>query len=256
MRKALFLFIFLIAVLFIQSFELRGEELKLSIYHYPPYVIVSEKDDQISGIDVDIIKEIAARMNLDIVYYRCPWKRCLKSMEVGTVDVLTNAVKKSDREKYMLYCDRPFLTDFPIVFYFKKGKGSVIRTYEDLYDYTIGYERGAVYFDRFDNDTKLKKVPWHTYNKLLSLLNAGRIGGVIGYKDSLNYIISEMGLQGAFEEASYRYPTSQNESFITVSKKSPLASRFAEFNRIHDRLLKDGVVDRIKKAYFEKYSSK
>jgi len=88
------------------------------------------------------------------------------------------------------------------------------------------------------------------------LLNAGRIDGVIGYKGPLNYIISEMGLQGAFEETSYRYPASYNESFITVSKKSPLASRFAEFNRIHGQLLKEGVVDKIKQAYFEKYASK
>ncbi|BBO77242.1 hypothetical protein DSCW_46590 [Desulfosarcina widdelii] len=256
MRKSLFAAVFLFTVFVIQPFDLRAEELKLSIYHYPPYVIAAEKDDWISGVDVDVVKEIAGRMNLDVSLYRCPWKRCLKSMEVGTVDVLTNAVKKPDREKYMLYCDKPFLTDFPIVFYFKKGKGRAVRTYEDLYNYTIGYERGAVYFNRFDNDTKLKKVPWHTYNKLLNLLNAERIDGVIGYKEPLNYIISEMGLQGAFEETSYRCPASHNESYITVSKKSPLASRFAEFNRIHGQLLETGIVDKIKKAYFEKYSSK
>jgi polar amino acid transport system substrate-binding protein len=255
MKKSLLVFIFFIAVFFIHPFEPRGEELKLSIYHYPPYVIVAKKDNQICGIDVDVVREIAKRMNLDVTFYRCPWRRCLKSMEVGTVDVLTNAVKKPDREKYMLYCDKPFLTDFPIVFYFKKGKGSVVKTYEDLYKYTIGYERGAVYFDRFDNDRKMSKVPWHTYDKLLNLLNEERIDGVIGYKDSLNYIISEMGLQGAFEETSYRYAVSHNESFITVSKKSPLASRFAEFNRIHDQLLKERIVDKIKKGYFEKYSS-
>ncbi len=255
MKKSLLVTVLSVAVLLIQTFELRGEELKLSIYHYPPFVIDAEKDNQISGIDVDIVKEIARRMNLEAAFYKCPWIRCLKSMEEGSVDVLTNAVKKPDREKYMFYPDKPFVTDLPIVFYFKKGKGSAVRKYEDLCNYTIGCERGALYFEQFDNDTKLKKHPLPLYRQLFQMVQAERIDGVIGYKYTLDYIISEMGLQGVFEETFYRYPN-EVEAFITVSKKSPLASRFAEFNKIHGQLLEEGFVDRIKKEYFTKYSSK
>lgn len=258
MRRSLFVTALSVAVLLIQTFELRGEDLKLSIYHYPPFVIAAEKDDQISGIDVDVVREIAGRMNLGVAFYRCPWVRCLKSMEGGIVHVLTNALKNPDREKYMLYPDKAFVTDsdLPIVFYFRKGNGNAVRKYENLYNYTIGCERGALYFDQFDNDTKLKKHPLPSYKQLFQMVKAGRIDGVIGYKYTLDYIIFEMGLRGEFEETLYRYPIDHIEAFITVSKNSPLASRFAEFNKIHSQLLEEGFLDRIKKEYFTKYSSK
>lgn len=254
MKKKIFVTFVCFMAIMAQTFELRGEELRLSIYHYPPFVIDAKEDARISGIDVDVVKEIAKRMNLEVIFSKCPWVRCLRQMEEGTIDILTNAGKNPEREKYMLYCDKPFLTDFPIVFYFKKGRGHLVKAYEDLYKFTIGCERGAVYFDQFDKDKKLRKHPLPSYEQLFQMVNSGRIDGVIGYKYTLDYIISELGFQGAFEETPYS-PGSYAESFITMSKRSPLASRFSDFNKVHGQLLEEGVVERIKKAYFTKYSS-
>ena len=35
------------------------------------------------GIDVEVVREMAARLGLEVTFVECPWERCLNLMEFG-----------------------------------------------------------------------------------------------------------------------------------------------------------------------------
>ncbi|MGB0935742.1 MAG: substrate-binding periplasmic protein, partial [Alphaproteobacteria bacterium] len=55
---------------------------------WPPYTISKNEDGKLTGIDVDILREIARRMNKDIKISDIPWKRCLRFAEDGNIDIV------------------------------------------------------------------------------------------------------------------------------------------------------------------------
>ncbi|WP_186441082.1 substrate-binding periplasmic protein [Desulfamplus magnetovallimortis] len=227
-----------------------------AIFPAPPYMIYSEEDDdsQIHGIDIDIVKEIANQMNLEVKFLRCPWARCLERMEAGIVDILSSAFKKPEREVFMNYFQQPYLEKLPIAFYLKKGKGTIIKNYQDIYALReIGVLRGASYFEQFDTDTKINKYAVTSQKQLLLMLLADRLEAITGYVHTINYRVVAEGFTGKIEKSLFEY-NGVSEVYMAISKNSPFAERVDEFNRINDELLRNGVIYGIIKSYYDKYT--
>jgi len=236
----------------------RAETLRYAVFPAPPYMIEAEESQQakdaLSGIDVDIVREIARRMNLDLAFVRCPWLRCLDLMETGDADLLSSAYKKPDRERFMHYLTSPYLNDLPISFYVRKGSGIRIARYEDLYQLdSVGVLRGAGYFERFDNDARIRKYEVASQAQLFPMLISGRIQAMAGYVPTENYRLKVQGYAGSVEKTAYVYDEDARV-YLAISRKSPLASRLAEFDRVHEELLREGFIARVIEAYSAKYS--
>jgi len=241
---------FLLLIFFVTPTFLCAETLtiKYAIFPAPPYMIESG-EHQISGIDVDIVKEIALRMNLKIVFISGSWARCLELMKYGDADLLSSAFKKPDREVFMAYFNSPYLDHLTIAFYSKKGKGYKINTYEDLYGFgTIGVLRGASYFDRFDSDGKLNKYKISKQEQLLPMLLNDRLDIIAEYVPTFNYWISTKGYSEKIEKSKFQF-NQISEVYMAISRKSPLAARIDEFNLVNETLLKEGFIGKKIKEY-------
>ena len=59
-----------------------ADELRFVNEHWPPYIIATT-DNEVKGIDVEILRNLAQRLNLDLTIGICPWARCLKAIEDG-----------------------------------------------------------------------------------------------------------------------------------------------------------------------------
>jgi polar amino acid transport system substrate-binding protein len=135
------------------------------------------------------------------------------------------------------------------VLYTQKGKGSQIQTYDDLYNYQIGYVLGSAYFEPFNSDTKLKKIGVSQEIQLVKMLASGRLEVIVGTNPNLQYDISQQGLKDKVEKTAYSPPV-QTDLFVGVSKKSPLAARMNEINQAVRSLVESGEVNRIAEKYF------
>lgn len=233
----------------------KGEKIRYAIFPAPPYMIgADEQGKEISGVDVEIAREIAKQLNLELEFVKCPWARCLELMKAGDADLLSSAYKRPEREAYMLYFETPYLDQLPIAFYFEKGAGLTVAKYEDLYRLkSIGVLRGAGYFERFDQDAQLKKYEVASQDQLFPMLAAGRLDAIAGYVTTENYRIIAEGYAGKIERSQYEYAETAYV-YMTLSKKSPLAQRLDEFNQVNTQLAKDGVLARIRDAYYAKYT--
>jgi polar amino acid transport system substrate-binding protein len=72
-----YLYVVFLSVLMLQTNAAGGDKIRYAIFPAPPYMIDADREDtDVSGIDVDIVHEIAKRMNLEIEFVRCPWAMC------------------------------------------------------------------------------------------------------------------------------------------------------------------------------------
>ncbi|MBF0235001.1 MAG: amino acid ABC transporter substrate-binding protein [Desulfamplus sp.] len=228
-----------------------AEELIVPVFHDPPWIITDQKP--YSGIDVDIIKAIAAEFSLTIKYKTCPFARCLVMMKEGDADLMSGLFRRPEREEYMLFIDPPYFNDPPKVFYLKKGTSIQIKNYNDLGKLKIGVINANKYFEKFDNDVGLKKHKVTRPQQLLDLLDIGRIQTFLGTETQIDYLIAKEGFRGKFVKAPFRYGEG-DVTYLAISKKSSLSKRIKEFNQVVQNAVKQGRYNQIAEEFFDKIS--
>lgn len=225
-------------VLILGAAPLHGEQLLFGVINYPPYIIIEER--YVTGIDVELMDAIAKRLNTEIRFFQAPWKRLLKMMEYGEIDVLSTVSKTTEREKYMQFVV-PHYMQGKKVFYILKGSGIKIDHYDDLYRLTVGTERGFEHFAPFDNDLKIRKQFSKSPVKLFQMLAAGRIDALVGTEAVMDYLISKEAFKGQFEKASYT--REGTPGYLSISRRSPYARQLPRFNKIMSDLKSAGAIE-------------
>lgn len=124
----------------------------------------------------------------------------------------------------------------------------MVRAYEDLRYLSVGTQLGGRYFPRFDNDTKLEKHPVNNTELNVKMLLAGHIDTFVQTETAGDYRLAKLGFSDTVTKAEYVYRKEQ-EVYMILSKRSPLAGRLADFNRIVRTLLDQGEYERIKAGF-------
>jgi len=225
----------------------KERELKVAIDSWPPFRMIDHK--KYSGIDFDVWRELAKRLNLKLNFIQFPWARCLFSMKEGLVDGMAGLAKRPEREEYMHYIDPSYYT-CTTVFYVQKGKASLIQKYEDLYKYQIGFVRDSAYFDRFDNDSKIRKYPVVKEIQLLHMLRAKRFNAFIGTDCQADFQIIQENYKGEFEKANYK-PGNDVQLYVAISKKSTYAKELFRFNETMRNIVAEGIIRAFAKKYYQ-----
>ena len=79
-----------------QTFNIVGDD------DYPPFTY-SDKNDQVSGIDIELFQEVAKRLDVEINIRLVPWKRLLKMTKQGDVVGSFALFKTPERESFSLF---------------------------------------------------------------------------------------------------------------------------------------------------------
>ncbi len=107
---------------------------------WPPFEYVNEQTKQIEGFDIDIMKAIAAKQNLNVEFKNVSWDPLLAGMAQGTYDLAISSITiTADRQKAMLFSDP----------YFAAGQLVVVRkdnttiTNKDALTGNVGVQLGT-----------------------------------------------------------------------------------------------------------------
>jgi len=230
--------------------SLSAKELHFANEHWPPYIIM-EGTHKASGIDVDIITEIANRLGVSVEIANCDWLYCLRMIENGRTDIISSALKHPEREKYMNYIEPPYIEKSTKLFYLRKGQAHKIKKYENIYQLNIGVLKGSLYFSPFDKDSNIQKVEVLKTEQLLPMLKMGRIDALIGTEIVIDYLIQLHSYEGLFDKSVFRYDLKTPFHFA-ISKKSYFSKEIDKFNSILKSLIKEGFVQEI----IDKYNKK
>ena len=241
------MYTFLMIVLF-PSLGQSGQQVVTAFSEYPPYKMIV--DGKQRGIDVEILTEIAKRMDLTLSFKEGTFEDCLRMMERGEADLMTNLLRRSERENYILYVQPRYRTVSDKVFYVRNDRLKLIRLYDDLTNLKIGVKGGVKYAPMFDNDKDLIKIPAPDIATNLRKLVSGEIDTFLDTRTEGDYWIKTLGYGEKVSKAPFKF-TLSDSTYMGISKKSPFAKRAKEFGKHLKYMLDRGLIQRIVDKYLE-----
>ena len=206
--------------------------------HAPPYRIIEGGEP--TGLYVDIFQEIADRLGWKVHYREAPFRRVLRMVQQGEVDVMLGPLETAGRTELMEFVAPAFPPERRLFFYLNAENR--IERYADLYGRAIGILEGASYFSRFDTDDKLLKEPAPRYENLMLMMQKGRVDVVIAPELVGLYAVEKLGLD--VKVSPFFVPGER--SYIAVAKNSPVlkyaddiraALKLIELEGIHEDLV-------------------
>ena len=207
--------------------------------YWPPFRIPGQRETM-TGIDIDLVARIEARLGIKIQIQRVPWIRALAMMREGKADFMSGLARTAERETFIHYAEPPY-TQIRPVFYKLASSPKEISRYEDLAGHRIGFTRGSAYFEPFDSDASLDKHSATDETQLLKMLVGQRFDFIIGSDLQADYEIGIRGYKNRIVKADYR-PEKSVPLYIGVSRKSAFLPRVEELNRAITELLANGTV--------------
>ncbi|WP_341898074.1 transporter substrate-binding domain-containing protein [Ferrovibrio terrae] len=211
----------------------------------PPYRIVGSANGApyYTGIYVDILRLVAAETGLQLDFIELPFARAFRVMQAGEADIMLGPNRSAEREGYLHYLEPP-LPQEPKIF-LQARTASPIRGYDDLQGRSIAVLRGATYFDRFDADEGLARIAVDDYTAALRLAVVGRVDAAIMPELQALWLLRQTGFP--LQMSPYRVPG--RDSYIVVSRQSPMVQQVASLEAALHRVVASGAVRRILERY-------
>ena len=248
-KNSIGLFMSLVMAVFLIPLKVHSQEpIIVAISAFPPYKIIEK--DQTTGIDVEILDEIAKRMNRSLSFKKGTFEDCLKLMETGQADVMSSLLRRPEREMYLQYVQPRYRVRSDKVFYLRKDGNITLRIYDDLAKLNIGVKAGAQYAPMFDNDSALQKIPADSTKINIAKLVAGQIDTFIATDLEGGWWIRKLNLEDNIVKAPYKF-IHLDPVYMGVSKKSKFIENTKEFSRILKELVDTGVIQKIENSYFK-----
>ncbi|HOV63007.1 MAG TPA: amino acid ABC transporter substrate-binding protein, partial [Spirochaetia bacterium] len=212
---------------------------------FPP---MGFRDDSgnIVGFDIDLAKEAAKRMGVDVVLKPVDWDGVLLSLKKGDIDVIWNGLTITESRKEQIAFSKPYLENRQIIVV--KGDSSIQKK-ADLAGKTVGLQMGSSSEEALASDattaSSLKEVRKYSNNvEALLDLAAGRIDAVVVDEIVGRYYIAKK--PGEYKVLSENFGT---ESYGVGIRKEDVSFR-TELDRVLDEMKKDGTADEISRNWF------
>jgi ABC-type amino acid transport substrate-binding protein len=241
----LFIFIFI----FITNTVTAKEKVTIALLdlNYLPYQKI--ENYRAVGSDSDIVREAFSRFqNYDFEYWLLPFKRTVKGIINGEIDVSVGLVPSS-YDEHVLFADVPLhVSEYKLTVL--RGKEFKYRSMEDLANKRLSLIRAPsinAELDEYLAAGKLSIFRNKNAEMQLNMLTLGRVDALLGNTEVTTYTARKMGL----EDKITFLPNSTLGQFafhIIISKKSKIAD-LAGFHQTLREVLHemeaDGTIEKI-----------
>lgn len=222
-----------------------------TVDNIPPYVFM--EDGKITGISVDVIRELARRGGFAVEIETAPWARVLLGLETGEVDGAFSAYETEERKTFCLYTGRIHYDELRLAV--RRDRRFDCHGLRSLYGKLVGKGRNVWVSKEFAEavaDGRIKLVETDDMRMInIKMLEAGRLDAVIGSPAAMLYYIRKLGyekdivvLPGALKE---RIP-----AYLVLSRASRLKNKEAWqrlLTRVLDAMHADGTIRDINAKY-------
>ena len=149
---------------------------------FPPIGFHDEKKNFV-GFDVDLAKEAARRMNVEIEFKPIDWDKKKEAIISGSVDMIWNGLDITEERKDYMIFTKPYMEDRQILLV-KADDDFDIHVEEDLEGRIVGIQAGSTAEDYLNGNDALKNLlkeckAYEKFNGLVEALKAGQIEVII-----------------------------------------------------------------------------
>lgn len=170
--------------------------------NFPPMGFRDDKGD-IVGFDIDLAKEAAKRMDMQVEFKPVEWDGIIMSLNNKDIDVIWNGLTITDKRKEQIGFTKAYLENNQIIVV---KEGSPIAKKSDLNKKTVGVQMGSSSEEALNNSSdlvkSLKEVRKFSDNTqaLLDLKNGGLDAVVVDEVVGRYYISKKPGEYKVLEE--------------------------------------------------------
>ncbi len=216
---------------------------------YPPFSYIEKSE--IVGFDIDIIKEIAARLEKDIKIISTEWDPEFKEIKEDKIDAFISAVIYDETKENIIDFSKPY---YKVKFLLLTLIGSQANTNTNtsqkvdkaainLKGKNIGCLDSSKGFIKEDYLLNYKISYYSDINKMLNALKAKEIDGIIlSLPLAINLLKENSGIYQVIEEI-----TSEKQYAIVLQNNSLLKEKI---NGAIDKIFEDGTYEEIYSRWF------
>lgn len=209
---------------------------------FPPFSYID--NDQIIGFDIDIIKEVAQRLNKKITFMNMSFEALIPELQFGTIHAIAAGMTPTEERAKRVFFTTPHFSGDPLLAIQKKGTSPITKP-EQLFNKTIVVNQG------YTADTYLTNLGIADIVRLSSpLISTGLLALTSGQADV--FVASQSSLQPFLAHQKDHYTVSPivgtaESSALAVSKKYP--SLFTAIQTTISDMIKDGTIATLQKKW-------
>ncbi|TXJ36416.1 amino acid ABC transporter substrate-binding protein [Brachyspira pilosicoli] len=159
---------------------------------FAPMSFINE-NEEIVGFDIDLAKEVAKIMGVELETKPVDWASSILSLKKGDIDVIWSGFAVNETRKKQVNFSKPYLYNRLMVAVYA-GRDD-IKTKEDLKGKVVGVQTGSSNYEILLNDPiskELKEIrQYDTYVNAFLDLEAQRIDAVVAGETTIRYYIAK-----------------------------------------------------------------
>jgi len=207
------------------------------------------KDEPV-GLDIEIFNAIISQASFSAGYVELPWKRHLKYLESGEIDIAMGSSFTKEREQFV-YFSLPYRTEKVNLFIRKELADKMkLLSLSDIIDsnYLFGIEDGYYYGQEFQELYKEQEFKSHISSVLdleqnVQMLLKGRLDGFFADPIAVKAFAEKFSISNVIE--IHPLDIHQADIYFMLSKKSLSTDILLALNKAIKKLKANGEIDKI-----------
>jgi len=213
---------------------------------FPPMGFREEGTNNIVGFDIDLAKEAAKRMGVEVKFQPVIWDTVIEELNNGNIDVIWNGMSITEKRQKQIDFTKPYISDRQLIVV---QKGSAITNKAGLAGKKVGIQAAssaieAVEKDKATADAIGELVQFDNNNDALLDLKSGRLDAVV-----VDEVVGRYYLAKHAEAYQVLEENFGSEDFGIGVRKTD-KTFLAELQKALDAMKADGTSAEISKKWF------
>lgn len=160
----------------------------------PPMGFRDENTNEIIGVDIDLAKEVAKRLNVELELMPIDWNTKEAALNTKKIDIIWNGLTVTPERQEMMLFSASYLDNTQAIAVIE---GSDIKSKADLAGKKIGVQAGSSALESMQKDAVFASIGEENIQEYETMLNAlmdlkiGRIDAVVADETVVRYNISK-----------------------------------------------------------------
>lgn len=204
---------------------------------YPPFTFID--NGEYTGLDIDIIREIARRLNKKLTIKDMPFDALLPDIQLGNIHMIAAGVSPSEERKNEVFFTKPYLGHDPLVIVTRYDKAPLTSVGQLAYKDVVVNDgfTADLYLSPFD-DINLKRLP--SVAEAFLALTSKRADAFVSAQSSLEPFFAQYD-----RNLFHVYPIDNiyDEYVLMISKRYP--ALYKEIEHTLENMHADGTIAKL-----------
>ncbi|CEG58551.1 ABC transporter substrate-binding protein [Legionella fallonii] len=159
-----------------------GHLIVATYFTNPPFEYL--KNGREVGFEVDLIKEVAKRLNLTIEFKNTQWETIIANLKKNKYDLIMGAITITPNRKKIIAFSEPYMTT-TLSIIINKEKTPQINSLTDLHESIVGVQAATTDYDiavKMQKEQEIKGIKIYSFKDFSTAINdlrAGKVGVVM-----------------------------------------------------------------------------